>query len=69
MENHDHSRTDDTRHIEKVELLFENVRIFCEDIEMEFGIEKCAVLRICQRKEKSTERIKLRNNKNLQKVE
>ena len=56
---------DDIKHFPKykkeLETLIQAVRLYSQDIEMEFGIEKCALLIIRSRKGHITEGIELPN--------
>ena len=48
----------------ELETLIQAVRIYCEDIRMEFGIEKCAMLVMKSGKQHMTEGIELPNQGN-----
>ena len=49
----------------ELETLIEAVRIYSEDIGIEFGREKCAMLIMRNRKQKMTERIELLNQEKI----
>ena len=51
----------------ELETLIQAVRIYCQDIGMEFGIEKCATLILRSKKRHMTEGIELPNQDKIRK--
>ena len=57
------------RNVNEIDSLIQTVRIFSQDIGMEFGIQKCAMLKIVRRKMVECEGISLQDGEKVRSLE